>query len=121
MIFGQADPAFTRPAEATPNFQPRSPMLRFTSEFEPFPGSATSARMPRMPGLPAGAGPGGVAAAASAAVLPSSAPPIAQRAMGMLPPHFLMALGIQPSVQAGGGRAATDPSSLVAGGRNPGL
>jgi hypothetical protein len=122
---------FTRPANATPNFVPRSFDTGFVPEFEPSP----QTMMPMFPRLPIGvrAEPqsGGVPTASGAATLPADPsgqssipagiPSPVQGSMGRaFPPSLIMALGIMPPVR--GVRAGrVNPSSLVAGGRKPGL
>ena len=123
---------FTRPAQATANYVPRSLDTGFKPEFEPFP-MVMNPQMPRLPqGIrnPLAAEPqaGGVPTAGDAlpadpsgqSSIPSSVPsPVKMRGGRMMPPHMLMALGIMPGIR-GVRSGRNNPAALVASGRNPG-
>ena len=133
MIFGDPRVPFSRPVQSTPGFTPRSFDTGFIPEFEPYP----QVMLPQFARLPAGvhqplaAEPGGspaavqdpaaAAVAAQATAQPPSATAIKKRAMRMLPPGLVMALGIMPPPRAGNVRSGLNPDSLVAKGRNPGV
>jgi hypothetical protein len=122
---------FTRPAQANPNFVPRSLDTGFIPEFETFP----MVMLPQMPRVPQGirdlhagqAQAGGVPTAGALPADPSgqsSVPagtpsPVKMRSGRMMPPGLVMALGIMPSIR-GVRSGRVNPSAMVATGRKLG-
>ncbi len=128
---------FVRPVQATPNYVPTTPATGFIPEFGPEFSSMLPA-MPRIPvgirnplrsepqggGIPTmGPSPASLPADPSGqSSVPAGIPSPVKGSMGgrMLPPSFIMALGIMPPVR--GVRAGrVNPGALVASGRKVGF
>jgi hypothetical protein len=121
---------FTRPAQATSNYVPRSLDTGFIPEFEPFP-TIMLPQMPRIPrdihnpmasepqggGVPTAGLPADPSGQSS---IPAGVPsPVKMRSGRMMPPGLIMALGIMPSVR-GVRSGRVDPTAMIKSGRSPG-